>query len=323
MQMRPRSATQARPRAVAAYRLILALALTALAAGACGRGGGPGAGDATPAEGAVRVVTTTTILADLVRQVGGPAVSVDSLVSKGGEVHTFDPTPADVQRVTRAKLIFANGLGLDDWLTALVADAGTGASVVRLAENLPGVTYLAGDHGGGAANPHLWLNVAYASKYVDRIETALAATDPADAASFRTAADAYRARLAALDEQARVRIGALAPASRVVVSFHEAFPYFAAAYGLTVVGSIVDAPGQDPSAGAIAELVAKVRSSGAKAIFAEAQFSPKLADAIASETGVTVVTDLYTDTVGEAPADTYLGLMGSNLDRVVAALAKS
>jgi ABC-type Zn uptake system ZnuABC Zn-binding protein ZnuA len=303
------------------WRLLSVLAL-ATAVASCGPGAGSGSMSASPDANAVRVVTTTTILADLVRQVGGSAVSVDSLVPKGGEVHTFDPTPADVERIAQADLIVANGLGLDDWLTALVDDAGTGAPVLRLAENLPGVTYLTSDH-GGAVNPHLWLNVAYASKYVDRIETALAAADPADAASFRTAADAYRARLAALDEQARVRIGALAPASRVVVSFHEAFPYFAAAYGLTVVGSIVDAPGQDPSAGAIAELVAKVRSSGAKAIFAEAQFSPKLADTIAGETGATVVTDLYTDSVGDAPADTYLGLMGSNLDRVVAALAKS
>ena len=107
-----------------------------------------------------------------------------------------------------------------------------------------------------------------------------------------------------------------------MVSFHEAFPYFAAAYGLTVAGTIVAAPGQDPSAGEIADLVARIRSSGAKAIFAEAQFSPKLADTIAGETGVVVVTDLYTDTVGDAPADTYAGMMQSNVDRVVGALAK-
>ncbi|OGO54439.1 MAG: hypothetical protein A2V85_05060 [Chloroflexi bacterium RBG_16_72_14] len=265
------------------------------------------------------MVTTTTILADLVREVGGRHVDVVSLVAKGGEVHTFDPRPADVQRITRADVIFANGLGLDDWLTTLATDAGAGAPVVRLGEDLPDVTYLAGDQ--EAANPHLWLNVAYAVKYVDRIEAALAGADPADAAVYGAAADAYRARLAALDGEIRERIGVLPVANRVVVSFHDAFPYFATAYGLTIAGTIVDAPGQDPGAGEIADLVATIRSSGVKAIFAEAQFNPKLAETIAGETGAVVVTDLYTDSVGDAPADTYEGLMRSNADRVVEALA--
>jgi zinc/manganese transport system substrate-binding protein/manganese/iron transport system substrate-binding protein len=185
------------------------------------------------------------------------------------------------------------------------------------------VSYLSGGHDGAAANPHLWLNVAYASKYVDRIEAALADADPAGAAAYAEAADAYRARLADLDADIADRIGSLPAADRVVVSFHDAFPYFAAAYGLSVVGTIVDAPGQDPSAGEIADLVATIRSSGAKAIFAEAQFSPRLAETIAGETGAVVVTDLYTDSVGDAPADTYEGMMRSNADRVVEALAGS
>lgn len=298
---------------------ILPLVL-ALFAAACGSGTGAGAGGPTPAPDALRVVATTTILADLVRQVGGAAVSVDSLVPPGGEVHTFDPTPTAVKRVSQARLIVANGLGLDDWLTALAVDAGTNAPIVRLGEGLPGVTYLTGTEPGATTNPHVWMNVAYASGYVDRIETALASAAPAHANDFRAAAEAYRAKLATLDGQIRARIGSLPAASRIVVSFHDAFPYFAAAYGITVVGWIVDAPGQDPSAGAIAALVAKIRASGAKAIFAEAQFSPKLADTIANETGIAVVTDLYTDTVGAPPADTYLGIMRSDLERVVAAL---
>jgi ABC-type Zn uptake system ZnuABC Zn-binding protein ZnuA len=295
------------------------LALAIVVAG-CG-GTSPDPTGATPAPGALRVVTTTTILADLVREVGGERVDVVSLVPPGGEVHTFDPRPADLQRVTRAEVILANGLGLDDWLTTLADDAGASAPVVRLGEDLPGVTYLAGDHDGEAANPHLWLNVAYAAKYVDRIEAALAAADPADAGAYCEAAAAYRARLAALDGEIRERIGALPEPNRVVVSFHDAFPYFATAYGLTIAGTIVDAPGQDPSAGEIADLVGTIRSSGARAIFAEAQFSAKLAETIAGETGAVVVTDLYTDSVGDAPADTYEGLMRSNADRVVEALA--
>jgi ABC-type Zn uptake system ZnuABC Zn-binding protein ZnuA len=301
---------------------ILLLTLTFLVV-ACGSQADTSASGSPAAPDALRVVTTTTILADLVRQVGGSAVTVESLVPKGGEVHTFDPTPADVQRVSQAQLVFANGLGLDDWLTSLATDAGNGAPLVRLGEALPGVTYLDGGGAGSVVNPHLWLNVAYASLYVGRIETALAAADPEHAAAFRTAADAYQAVLATLDSEVRSRIGALPAADRIVVSFHDAFPYFAAAYGLTVVGSIVDAPGQDPSAGAIASLVAKIRSSGAKAIFAEAQFSPKLADTIAGETGAAVVTDLYTDSLGDAPADTYVAMIRYDVDRVMQALGGS
>ena len=302
---------------------ILLLAAVLIAA-ACGpsAGDGPATGGAdgpTPAPDALQIVTTTTIFADLVRQVGGSAVSVESLVPKGGEVHTFDPTPADVQKIGGASLVFANGLGLDDWLASLASDAGASAPIVRLAEDLPGATYLAGTNGAGT-NPHLWLNVAYASKYVDRIVSALSGIDPAHASEFRANADAYQAILGSLDTEIRDRIQALPPANRIVVSFHEAFPYFAAAYGLTIVGTIVDAPGQDPSAGALADLIGKIRSSGARAIFAEAQFSPKLAETIAGETGATVVMDLYTDTLGDAPADTYVGMMRSNLDRVVTAL---
>jgi manganese/iron transport system substrate-binding protein len=294
----------------------LALLLVTILVAACG---GPGATPA-PSGDTLKVVTTTTVLADLVRQVGGTRVDVVSLVPKGGEVHTFDPTPTDVKRVAGAHLLFANGLHLDDWLTALAQDAGTDATVVRLGEDLPGVTYLAGD-GGEAPNPHVWLDADYAAGYVDRIEAALTEADPAGAAGYAAAAEAYRARLESLDAEIAARLGELPSTSRVVVSYHDAFPYFAAAYGLTVAGSIVDAPGQDPSAGEIADLVATIRSTGAKAILAEAQFNPRLAEAIAAETDAIVVTDLYSDSVGDAPADTYEGLMRWNTDRLVEALA--
>ena len=308
------------PRAPAGLRLVVASLVFALLATACDSSE-PAASGPTPGPDALRVVTTTTILADLVREVGGERVDVVSLVPKGGEVHTFDPKPADVQRVTRAQVIFANGLGLDDWLATLADDAGASAEVVRAGEDLPGVAYLAGGHEGEAPNPHVWLNVAYASRYVDRIEAALAQADPANAAANGAAADAFRARLATLDAEIRAVIAALPEPSRVVVSFHDAFPYFAAAYGLTIVGTIVDAPGQDPSAGEIGDLVTVIRFSGARAIFAEAQFNPELAETIAGETGAVVVTDLYTDSVGDAPADTYEGMMRSNANRVVEALA--
>jgi zinc/manganese transport system substrate-binding protein/manganese/iron transport system substrate-binding protein len=324
-----------RRRRVGATRVVATLAIAALAVAACASPSataGPAASP-SPDGDALRVIATTTVLADLVAQVGGQRVDVQSLVPKGGEVHTFDPTPSDVQRIAQAQLVIMNGLGLDEWLGSLVADAGTDATIVELAEDLEGVELLAGEehegeeaeaedeHEGEEFNPHLWLNVAYATKYVDRIEAALIEAAPADAAAFTAGAEAYRTRLAALHAWAIEETGRIPEDGRKVVSFHEAFPYFAAAYGLQIIGTVVDAPGQDPSAGALATLIREIRESGAKAIFAESQFSDDLVRTIAAETDAVVVSNLYNDSLGDAPVDTYEGMMRWNVERVVEALA--
>ncbi len=124
-----------------------------------------------------------------------------------------------------------------------------------------------------------------------------------------------------MDGEIRDRLAAVPVADRSVVSFHDAFPYFAAAYGLAIVGTVVDAPGQDPSAGAIGDLIRAMRASNAKVIFSEAQFNDALVQAIAADTGAVVVNDLYDDTLGNAPADTYAGMMRWNADRVIEAVS--
>jgi ABC-type Zn uptake system ZnuABC Zn-binding protein ZnuA len=271
----------------------------------------------TPLPGAIKVVTTTTFLADMVVQVGREHVSVTSLVPQGGDVHTFDPRPSTAWALGEAQLIFANGLGLDDWLSQLAADVGTGAPIVRLAENLSGVDYIVED---GATNPHLWLDVSYAKLYAERIAAALEQADPANADFYRSGGEAYAARLADLDAWARAELAAIPQANRRIVSYHDALPYFCRAYGLEVIGTVVAAPGQDPSAGEIQDLVDAIRANGVKAIFAESQFRPDLAETIAAETGAKVVTDLYTDTLGDPPANTYEGMIRWDVDRMVGAL---
>jgi ABC-type Zn uptake system ZnuABC Zn-binding protein ZnuA len=187
------------------------------------------------------------------------------------------------------------------------------------------VTYLAGVGGtaagaGGSVNPHLWLNVAYAELYVKRIVTALQAAAPAKQAAFQASGDAYLARLASLDAEIRAQIATIPAANRKLVSYHDAFPYFAAAYGLTIVGTVVPAPGQDPSAGQVVALINEIRASGVKAIFSEAQFNPKVEQQLAAEAGVTVVSNLYNDALGPPPLDTYEAIMRWDATRVVEAL---
>jgi ABC-type Zn uptake system ZnuABC Zn-binding protein ZnuA len=267
----------------------------------------------------VNVVATTTVFADIVSNVGGDGVAVASLVPKNGDVHTYAPTPNDARALATAKVIFMNGLGLDDWLEKSVAAAGTTAPVVKLGENLPGVDYVAGDP-GEAANPHLWMDVTYAKQYVGRIADALAAADPAGAATFRANETAYESKLDQLDAYVRQQIGSIPEANRRFVSFHDAFPYYARRYGLTIVGVAVAAPGQDPSAGATAQLIAAIKAAHVKAIFAEAQFPPKLVDQLATETGASVVADLYDDSLGDPPVTSYEAVIRWDTDEFVKAL---
>jgi ABC-type Zn uptake system ZnuABC Zn-binding protein ZnuA len=282
---------------------------------------GGGCGNPNPANAKTQVVATTTVLADLVARVGGPDVVVSSLVPRGGEVHTFDPSPGDLARVTEARLVVVNGLGLDDWAVALADDADVPHDrVVALAPDLAGVEYLGDDGPSRNPNPHLWLDVRFAMRYVERIAERLAQGDPAHATAYRERAASYREELAALDDWARVQLEAIPADRRSIVSFHDALPYFARAYGLTISGVVVDAPGQDPSAGEIADLVARIRAAGVRAIVSEVQFAPDLAQTIAAETGATVIADLYTDSLGDPPVDSYEGLIRYDVGRLVDAL---
>jgi ABC-type Zn uptake system ZnuABC Zn-binding protein ZnuA len=298
--------------------LVVALSL---ATGACGQSGG------TNANGRPVVVVTTTVIADLVENVGGGMIEVHALVPPGGEPHTFDPSPSDVTRLEGAAIVFENGLGLDDWLGDLVADSGSQAPVVSLGEDLAGVEYLvAGEHGDSEEHgaepidPHLWLNVAYARRYVDRIAEELAAVDPGNAATYRSNAVDFDRQLEELDTYARATLGAIPDAQRSVVSFHDAFGYFAQAYGLTVVDTVVAAPGQDPSAGEVAALIDAIRASGVRAILAESQFPTDLVERIAEETGATVVADLFSDSIGDPPIDSYLAGLRFDVDAIARAL---
>jgi manganese/iron transport system substrate-binding protein len=269
---------------------------------------------------ALTVVTTTTVFADMVRQVAGDAVTVESLVPANGDVHTFSPSPSAARLLSEAGLVVMNGLGLDDWLDSTVSDVGTGASVLKLGADLPAEDYIAGD-AGTPVNPHLWLDVSLAEAYADRIVDSLARVDPAHATAYRSNGQVYAARLRALDGWVHDEIATIPEANRRFVSFHDAFPYFARRYGLRIVGVAVRAPGQDPSAAETAQLVDAIREAGVKAIFSEAQFPPRLVDQLAAETGASVVANLYDDSLGDPPVTTYEALIRWDVTQIVKALA--
>lgn len=283
-------------------------------------GCGPGASPSATTQATLPVVTTITVFGDLIKQVGGEHVTVTSLVPAGSDVHTYEAKPADLQAVTAAKLIVMNGLHLDEWLKDAMTDAAAADTpLVELAEGLDGVELLPGEE-PGEANPHLWMAVPNAIRYVDRIEAALKGADPDNAAAYASNATAYRDRLIALDASVRQRIDAIPVASRKIVMYHDAFPYFAREYGLDVVGVAVDAPGQEPSAGEIAALIDAIKAAGVKAIFSEDQFPTALVDQIAAETDATVVAELYDDSLGDPPITTYEAMIEWDVDQLVDAL---
>jgi zinc/manganese transport system substrate-binding protein len=299
-------------RALAVVLLPLGMGLVLLG---CGTAPAP----ATARPGTLGVVTTSSVFADLIRNAGGDRVTVTSLVPKGADIHTYQATPADLRAVAHADLIVMNGLGLDDWLTKTLTAASSGATVVRLGVDLPGVTLLPGET-AGTENPHLWMDVGIAELYVTRISDALQAADPTHADAIAASTAAYQGTLHELDTWIRQQIASIPTANRKIVLFHPALPYYARAYGLTIVGVAVHAPGQDPSAGEIAALIDAIRAAGVRAIFSEAQFPTTLVDQLAHDTGAKVVADLYDDTLGDPPVTSYEAMMHWDTDQLVSAL---
>ena len=294
-------------------RGLLAGALAALiAAGACSApAADPGSGST------LRVVTTTTVFADIVRQIGGKHVTVDSIVPSGVGPEDYEPRPDDARRLADAQLIVSNGVGLDDFLDKIVEAAGN-ASAERLVlgDGIPTVTV------DGEANPHFWLDPTLVERYyLPAIRDRLSKLRPAAATDFKAASDAYADQLRHLDAANVAKVATIPPDRRKLVTFHDAFPYFAAHYGFELIGVILQNPGQEPSAAELADLVRKVKAANVPAVFSEAQFDPKLARTLADEAGVTrVVTTLYNDALGPPPADTYTGLMTFDMDEIVKAL---
>jgi ABC-type Zn uptake system ZnuABC Zn-binding protein ZnuA len=271
----------------------------------------------TPGPGAVRVVTTTTVFADIVKSVGGSRVNATSIIPPGVGPEDYEPKPDDAKRLADADLIVSNGVGLDDFLDRLLS-SGSGGKTPRLVlgEGIPPIVV------DGEPNPHFWLDPTLVkTAYLPKIVTALSALAPADAATFEANAAAYESTLDALDAELKAKIDTLPAASRKLVTFHDAFPYFARHFGFELVGVVLANVGQEPTAADLAALVQKVRAAGVKAVFSEAQFNPKLAQTLADEAGIKqVVTTLYNDALGPAPADSYPGMMRWNVDKIVEAL---
>jgi zinc/manganese transport system substrate-binding protein len=296
--------------------LVAALGALALLAAGCGGGSGDGGPEK------LDVVATTTQLADFVRNVGGEAVSVDQILQPNTDPHDYEPRPSDVEGAASATLVFASGDNLDAWVDQVVSDSGSDAEVVDLGAEVP--IRLPGESSGAEASkydPHWWHDPRNAEAAVRQIESALTAADPSHKAELERNASAYLAELKALDTGIAKCIDSVPAPQRKLVTDHDAFGYFANRYGIEVLGAVIPSQTTQAQASAqdLSELAKTVEAENVKAIFPESSLSPKVAEAVARQTGAAANYTLYGDTLGpeDSSGETYLRMEEANADEMV------
>lgn len=318
---------------------VLGIVLVVLA-GACGPATAPGGQEHSvdPAELApvalaggerLRVVATTNIVGDVVAQVGGERIELTVLMGIGVDPHSYVPSPADTAALHDAHLVLANGAGLEADLEEMLGSAGGSAARVEVSEGLDllpasGQEEESGgeEHDHGDVDPHVWFSVPAVIHWVDRIEAALSARDPGNAAYYRSNAKAYRQELQALDEWIQEQVAQIPEANRKLVTNHPVFGYFARRYGFEQLGAIYPfSPSSEPSAREVARLQDAIGEYGVPAIFAESTVNPRLARQVAADTGIKLV-PLYTGSLGGpgSGAESYVAMMRYDVKAIVEAL---
>jgi len=273
-------------------------------------------GNASPSRTVDTVVlTTTTFLADITRNIAGDRVTVESLLPIGADPHSYQPTPRDLARIADSKLLIVNGVEYEQFFGALLENAGDERETVEASAGLP--------IRSEEPDPHLWLDPNFVITYVENIREGLTHLDPDGTVVYQSNADGYTAQLKDLDAWIVEQVSQIPVEKRLLVTNHEALGYFSARYNFTLIGAVVPSVSSDasPSAGQLANLIDRIKASGAPAIFLDASDNESLARQIADETGVRVVTDLHLESLTDGPpAATYIDMMKYNVSRIVDAL---
>lgn len=288
---------------------------------------------ATPAMAAeVNVVASFSILGDMVRVIGGDRVAVTTIVGPDADTHVYEPKPGDAVAMARANLVVVNGLGFEGWMERLreasgytgpLVVASDGVAVHEMGEDEHGHEEEdAHDHGDGH-DPHAWQSLANGVIYAQNIRAGLCAADAAGCDAYTANATAYVAELTALDTEIRAGIAAIPQAKRKVITSHDAFGYFADAYGVTFLSPEGISTDSEASAAGVARLITQIREEGVTALFIENMSNARLITQIASETGVTPGGTLYADALSppDGPAASYIEMFRHNAALLVAAMA--
>lgn len=271
----------------------------------------------TASGGKPRVATSITVFADMARAVAGDRATVASLVPPGADVHTYEPTPQDVQTLTGANVVIFNGLGFEEPLAkTLRANAGQGTTQTRLVElfttAIPKEQQIAGEdpNAAGVPNLHPWLDPKLGVRYIQAIRDALVGADPDGRTTYEANAERYVRQVEDVDREVEAMVAPIPPERRKLVTFHSAFPYLARRYNLTLVGVVVASTDREPSAADVAELSRKIRSEGVPAVYGEPQVNARTLELVARDAGVRML-GLYSDALDDT-VKTYLDMLRYN-----------
>ncbi|HEX6570034.1 MAG TPA: metal ABC transporter substrate-binding protein [Acidimicrobiales bacterium] len=284
--------------------------LVALAA-ACGGGGATAGGDR------LQVATTVAPITSIAAAVGGDLVDIEGIVPEGTNSHTFEPPPSAAAVLARADVLFVNGLQLEEPTEDLAeANLADGAVLVELGDETIGPDDYKYDFSfpeeGGKPNPHLWTNPPMAERYAEVVKDTLVAADPAHADAYQANYAAFSARVDQLDAAVREATATLDPSRRKLLTYHDAYAYFADEYGWEVVGAIQPSDFAEPSPREVADLISQVRDEGVPAIFGSEVFPSPVLEQIGDEAGIRYVDELRDDDLPGEPGDdehSWLGLM--------------
>jgi zinc/manganese transport system substrate-binding protein len=278
-----------------------------------------GCGDSAD-DGRLDVTATTTQVADLVRNVAGDRATVDGILAPNSDPHEYEPRPSDAAGLAQADVVFRSGGDVDLWLDQISEASGTNAPVISLLDSTSTIPAA----NGSETDPHWWQDPRNAIAAVGAIRDELDAVDPTDRAAFDANARRYTATLRDLDREIATCINRIPPNERKLVTSHDSLAYYAHRYGLEVIGAAIPAVNTQAqaSAGETADLIDVIQRQHVAAIFPEAGISPKLEEAIASQTGATIGGELWADALGPAGSDgaTYVGALAANTRTIVSGL---
>jgi len=275
----------------------------------------------------LKVVTTFSILGDLVRQVGGDRTEVATLVGPNGDAHVYSPSPADGRRLTEAKVVVTNGLKFEGWIDRLVKSSGTQAALVEAAKGLKPLKGEDEEHGHGHAHagfdPHAWQSIANAKVYVGNIRDALIAADAAGKAAYEANADSYLKQLDALEQEVKGLVAQIPADRRRIITSHDAFRYFGDAYGIEFVSPQGVSTDAEASAKDVAKIIRQIKREAIKAVFVENVSDSRLMERVSKETGARIGQRVYSDALSDekGPAGTYIDMMRHNIRAFSSALS--
>ncbi|WP_406706331.1 metal ABC transporter substrate-binding protein [Sodalis sp.] len=253
----------------------------------------------------VDAVASFSVLADIVRQVGGEHVKVTELVGPDGDPHAFEPAPKDSQALAKADVVFVSGLGLEGWIDRLVTASGYRGKVITASDGVS--PRKMEEDGKTITDPHAWNSARNGALYARNVMNALIATDPQDADYFRQRGEAYIQQLEKLDAWAKAEFAAIPQGKRKVLTSHDAFGYFGAEYGVQFLSPVGFSTESEASASNVAGLIDQIKQEHIATYFIENQTDPRLVKQIASASGAQPGGELYPEALSakDGPAATY------------------